>query len=378
MPKSITAIGSEAFSGCKGLTEVIIPDGVTSIGNLTFAFCTDLVSVELPKNITTIGNGAFYNCVKLKNLNIPEGVTTIESSAFSGCSSLTDVYYAGSKGQWDNIIIGQDNFSRSTIHFAKSSSISEDDVTISTNTFTYDGKAKKPSVTVMYGTNTLTEGIDYSVSYKDSTGNDVTSPINTGTYTVVVTGMGGYDGEVNIDFTIKAKTVTPTVTLSGNAYTYNGKVRKPIVTVKAGTKTLTADDYTVKYKTNKDVGRAYVTVTLKGNYSGTKSASFVINPKGTAVSTLTAASKAFTAKWTKQSEKMSTSVITGYQIQYATDKAFTKNKKTITVKGYGTTGKKITGLKAKTTYYVRIRTYKTVGGTNYYSAWSSVRGIKTK
>ena len=60
-------------------------------------------------------------------------------------------------------------------------------------------------------------------------------------------------------------------------------------------------------------------------------------------------------KWKKQSEKMAATRITGYEIQYSTNKKFTSVKKA-TVKGYGATSKKITGLKAKTTYYVRIRT----------------------
>lgn len=74
---------------------------------------------------------------------------------------------------------------------------------------------------------------------------------------------------------------------------------------------------------------------------------------------------------------MSSSRITGYQIQLATDKNFTKNKKTVTVKGYNKVSKKVTGLKGGKKYYVRIRTYKTVGGT-YYSPWSKVKTVKVK
>ncbi len=127
-----------------------------------------------------------------------------------------------------------------------------------------------------------------------------------------------------------------------------------------------------------NVGKASVTVKLKGNYTGSKTVAFKITPKNTTISSLAAASKAFTVKWKKQAEKMSKSYITGYQIQYATDKEFTKNKKTLTVKGYSITGKKITGLKSNTTYYVRIRTYKTVSDTNYYSSWSGAKTVKTK
>ena len=73
---------------------------------------------------------------------------------------------------------------------------------------------------------------------------------------------------------------------------------------------------------------------------------------------------------------MSESTITGYQIQAA----LTKNFKTIaskkTVKGASKTSGKLTGLKTGKNYYVRIRTYKTVSGKKYYSAWSKAKTVK--
>ena len=91
-----------------------------------------------------------------------------------------------------------------------------------------------------------------------------------------------------------------------------------------------------------------------------------------------AAKKAITVKWAKQSAKMAKSRITGYQIQLATNKKFTKNKKTVNVKGYKKVSKKVTKLKGGKTYYVKIRTYKTIKGKKYYSKWSKVKTIKTK
>ena len=75
---------------------------------------------------------------------------------------------------------------------------------------------------------------------------------------------------------------------------------------------------------------------------------------------------------------MSTSEITGYQLKLATDSAFTKNKKTVTVKGFDKASKKVTKLKGGKKYYVKIRTYKTVDGKKYYSDWSETRTKKTK
>ena len=75
---------------------------------------------------------------------------------------------------------------------------------------------------------------------------------------------------------------------------------------------------------------------------------------------------------------MATSRITGYQILLATNSKFTKGKKTVTVKGYAKVSKKVTKLKGGKKYYVKIRTFKTVGRVKYYSAWSKVKTIKTK
>ena len=96
-------------------------------------------------------------------------------------------------------------------------------------------------------------------------------------------------------------------------------------------------------------------------------------PKGTSIAKLTAAKKGFTAKWTKQA-----SYTTGYQLQYALNSKFTSGQKTVNVAGASVVTKKIAKLKAKKKYYVRIRTYRTINGKTYYSAWSPAKTVKTK
>ena len=163
--------------------------------------------------------------------------------------------------------------------------------------------------------------------------------------------------------------------LSATTYTYNGKAQMPVVTVTDSKGVLIpSGSYNVKYSSGrKNVGTYKVTVTMKGSYSGTQSLSFKINPKGTAISKLTSSTKAFTAKWKKQ-----TTQTTGYQIMIATNSKFTAGKKTIKVTKNSTGSKKITKLKAKKKYYVKIRTYKKVNGTMYYSAWSKAKRVTTK
>lgn len=168
-----------------------------------------------------------------------------------------------------------------------------------------------------------------------------------------------------------------TLTLSTTSYTYNGKTKKPTVKVKDSKgNTISSTHYTVSYASGrKYVGKYKVTVkfnSTSSKYTGTMSAYFNINPKGTTLKTPTAGSKSFTAKWTKQSTQTS-----GYQLQYSTSSKFT-SAKTVTISSNKTISKKITKLTAKKKYYVRIRTYKTVSGTKYYSAWSSTKTVTTK
>ena len=169
------------------------------------------------------------------------------------------------------------------------------------------------------------------------------------------------------------------IKLSKTAYTYNGKVQKPSVTVKnsKGKALKYGTDYTVTYpKGMKNVGKYTVKVTLKGNYSGSKSMTYNINPKGTSVSKVTAAKKGFKVTWKKQAAQT-----TGYQVQYSTSNKF-KSAKTVTISKNKTTSKSVSKLSAKKKYYVRVRTYKTVkiGGKSVklYSGWSKAKSVTTK
>ena len=88
---SVTSIGNYAFSGCDGLTSVVIPNSVTSIGDYAFFGCDGLTSVVIPNSVTSIGNYAFSACGGLTTITIPNSVTTIGDDAFSHCSGLTSV-----------------------------------------------------------------------------------------------------------------------------------------------------------------------------------------------------------------------------------------------------------------------------------------------
>ena len=163
-----------------------------------------------------------------------------------------------------------------------------------------------------------------------------------------------------------------TFTLAKTSYVYTGKAIAPAVAVKdsKGKALVKGTDYTVAYKNNKNIGTASVVITFKGNYEGTKTLAFTILPKATNLA-LAGAKKAFTAKWTKVAG------VTGYQIQYATNAKFTIAK-AVTVKGAAKYAQAVKNLKGGAKYYVRIRTYKTVDGKNYFSTWSAAKAVTTK
>lgn len=169
------------------------------------------------------------------------------------------------------------------------------------------------------------------------------------------------------------------VALSEASYTYNGKVRTPFVKAKdSAGNMIPKSEYTVKYDSGrKNVGQYKATITFKGKYSGTYCKTFRILPKGTKLKKVSAGKKSFTAKWSRQKTQT-----TGYQVQYSQKKNFKSGAKTVTIGKTKTTAKKVTGLKKKKTYYVRIRTYKTVKisgkKAKLVSAWSSAKKVKTK
>ena len=242
-------------------------------------------------------------------------------------------------------------------------SISKASVTLSTSTYAYDGKAKKPGVTVKLNGKTLKNGTDYTVSYSNNT--------KVGTAKVTITGKGNYTGSVSKTFSIKNNFKKATVSgISTKAFT--GKNITQSITVKYNGKTLKkGTDYTVSYSNNKKIGTATVKIAGKGSYTGTVTKTFKINPAKQEIQKLTAKSKAFFVDWAQKGSA------TGYEIQYATNSKFTRAKK-VTITNNKTDKTTVSKLSGKKKYYVRVRSYTTVKGTKYYGAWSASKSVTTK
>ena len=93
---TVTSIAESAFSWCREIDSVIIPNSVTLIGNNAFYSCYDITSVTIPNSVIQIGYSAFDNCYSLTSVSIPEGVTSIGDWAFAGCDGLTSIFIPNS------------------------------------------------------------------------------------------------------------------------------------------------------------------------------------------------------------------------------------------------------------------------------------------
>ena len=146
---------------------------------------------------------------------------------------------------------------------------------------------------------------------------------------------------------------------------YKGKAVKPAVTVKDLGATLKKDiDYTVTYRNNKKIGTGQAVITGIGRYFGTVTRSFRILPRSSALSANVTAN-GIRLRWGNAGDA------DAYVISVSTDDGETfKNLKAVSAKKSSCTVKLPKGAE----YVFRIRSYKTVDGKKYYSAWSKPAG----
>lgn len=120
IPNSVTHIGYRAFFACYDLPKIDLPNSITFIDGNAFQLCTNLTQISLPEGITTIDIATFDCCSRLTSISIPVSVAYIRGCAFSDCSALSDVYYAGTKEQWNRVYkddYDNDPLFRATIHY---------------------------------------------------------------------------------------------------------------------------------------------------------------------------------------------------------------------------------------------------------------------
>ena len=120
------------------------------------------------------------------------------------------------------------------------------------------------------------------------------------------------------------------------------------------------------------MGKATVIIQGTGNFKGKKKVSFDIGPAAPKVKSISSKKRAVTVTWAPVSG------VSGYEIQYTTDKEFTTGVKKTNISGEQKITWKSSKLKKGNKYYVRVRTYTKIKGKKVYGGYSSIKSIKIK
>ena len=348
---TVTVTGKGGFTGVKTATFRINPRKITpavSLSGTSFTYTAGAIrpGVTVKDGSRVLANGRDYSVSYSNNVNVGTGYVTVTLKG----------NYQGSR----------------KVAFRITTRNITPAVSVNGSSFTFTGGAICPGVTVRDGGRTLAYNRDYTVSYSNN--------VNVGTGYVTVNLKGNYRGSRTASFYISPRWTTPGIALSATDFTWNNQVQAPgVAGVYDGGTAIPPWMYSVSYAAGSEVGTYYVTVSLGGNYAGSNTVIYTIGPKGTKCTRATRQKKAVTVRWSRQSGRlMKKKRITGYQVQASPDPNFGYDVRTVTVKGYSKTSRKVSGLSPKTRYYVRVRTYMNYNGGTYYSYWSNVKSAVTR
>ena len=368
----LKTIGDEAFDFCCALTEITFPITLQSIGSGAFENCSLLEKVKFnEENLSSIGQSAFSYCTSLEKLSLPDTISEIKARTFAG-STLKHIDIPSSVR-----FIGEEAF-------GYCESLAKIDVLGEDCEF-FDGDETTPDETKIYVEKTAKNALSYAQKYsKPYFVVCLNRAINHKMSKSTKKADAKTDGYINETCSkcgyLKSAPVyrIASVSLLKTNFVYNGKKQYPSlsqvkVTDSKG-KVIPASNYSVSVNTKcVAVGRHSITITFKGNYSGKFTRYFNIIPKGTSIKSIAAGKGTLKVNWLKQRTQTS-----GYHIRYSTNKKFTSGVKNAVIKKNGVSTYTLKSLARKKGYYIQIRTFKTVGGKNYYSAWSKVAGKVSK
>ena len=397
---SLERIDPGAFEGCKKLKSLTIPDGVSELDESVFNGCTELSELNIGSGLKRIGTNLCMNRTAIKSLTLSEGLQRVDSYAFSRQPNLKyvvipksvksigerafgfELYYIdGNKYNYgykyvEDFKLGVYAGSAGE-DYAKEYGIPYD---ILEHTHSYTSKVTKPATCTENGVKTYTcECGDSYTETIPATGHISSDWIIDKNAAINV--KGSKHKECTVCKTVLETADIPAlpminiqsanVSVSTNSYVFDNTAKKPSVTVKIGGKALkNGSDYTVSYLNNTKVGTATVRITGKGDYTGTITRNFTINPAKQQIQKLETRYKGFFVDWAQKGSA------TGYEVQYATNSNFTGAKRA-TITNNKTDKTTVSKLSANKTYYVRVRSYTNRNGKVYYGAWSDIKSIKT-
>lgn len=289
---AVATITGKPEKGYTGSNTAKFKIRVTPINKAKVKFASDMTLVSGKYYVPYVKNLA--NSPTVESVTWNGKVLVAEKDYYENVTLSENYLEIGSKGT--TVIKGMNNFSGSKTYtwYLKAANIQDQIITLSNSNYSYDGKEKKPSVTIADVNSWLDEnndyqyleeGVDYTLSYS--------SNINPGTATVTITGKDCYTGSTSLNYTISSgsaalKDISQT-TVNVASCTYNGQAQTPAVTVKDGSTTLKqGTDYTVSYSANTNAGNGTVLISGCGKYTNTKSLTFKINPRDISKATLTA------------------------------------------------------------------------------------------
>lgn len=251
--------------------------------------------------------------------------------------------------------------------------LSDCTILLSDTAYDYDGTIKEPGITVRNGDVTLSPDIDYTISYSDN--------IHAGTASATVHGIGSYTGTSTAYFDIKK--IDGTITAPDYVKTASVKIQRFDIEAEYdgdGTLAYSSDSKSVsvdakgRVAVSKNfIGEANITITNNSpDYNQSIcTIKITVNPAGSNITAVKKSSEgSFSIQWTSADH------VTGYEIQYSTDKNFNNDVLYKRIKKASKTSWSVSGLQKGKTYYVRICTYKTISGKKYRSEWSPIKKIK--
>ena len=413
IPDSVTSIGAWAFVGCSSLTDITIPGSVTSIDKRAFSDCSSLTNITIPDSVTSIGDEIFAYCRHLSCVIIPDSITILGFDLFYECTEdghTIDLYYIGTQSDWEEI---SNPYIEDTINVHFNSTFPTQ-IELDASAITLSiGSTKKLFASITPAEVTAQKIIWHSDNPDIvSCSNDGTiTALSSGTATITAKTANGLTDTIDVTVVDQCGTqghteeiipaVEATCTESGLTEGKRCSVCGTILTEQVTTPafghqwsewsvTIPATD-----KANGEMARSCLicgtietetlpksdstnptvpptATTPPATVSPTPTPTPNITPTPTKVKKLTAKSKkknAVTLSWKKATDA------NGYEIQYAANKKFTKQKKSKVITKTKVTLKK---LKRKKSYYFRVRAYRWDGTKKVFGKWSIVKKVKIK
>ena len=328
IPKGVTTITSRSFENIKDLKTINVENGVTTIEKYAFADNDSLTRVNLPSSITSVANTAckYYNEEKYSTCDIYIDKYKGSIPCYSNWGTTGTIYWKARdfKNTTDNTVVISDVADQTytgsliapnvtvtcndvelvkdtdyTVSYSNNKNVGTATISITgigdytgtiTKNFnivardisdttigsipnqTYTGNSISALPVITYNGATLTKGTDYTLTYSNN--------VNVGTGTVTITGKGNFKGTTSKTFSISARAMSDTSVANVSSQTYTGNGISPLPTITYNNKTLKKDtDYTLSYSNNINAGTATITITGKGNFTGTTSKTFSISAR---------------------------------------------------------------------------------------------------